>query len=94
MTSDTEYSYLGRLVVPFTAAGEIDTAALNSLVNGAYAANPSTLQAVYNTTDTAQQIIDSSATGKAVQAITGAIDSGDHRQGRHQVRLQLGLSRG
>lgn len=75
VTTDTEYSYLGRLVVPFTATGEIDTAALNSVANGAYAANQSTLQAVYKTTDTAQQIIASSSTGKAVQAITSAIDA-------------------
>ena len=75
VTTDTEYSYLGRLVVPFDAQGVIDIAALDSAVNGAYAATASTLQAVYGSTDTAQQIIDASATGKAVQAITSAIDA-------------------
>ena len=75
VTTDTEYSYLGRLVVAFTEDGEIDLASLNPATNGAYASNESTLQAVYGSTDTAQQIIDSSTTGKAVQAITSAVDA-------------------
>jgi 2',3'-cyclic-nucleotide 2'-phosphodiesterase (5'-nucleotidase family) len=75
VTTDTEYSYLGRLVVAFTEDGEIDLASLDPVTNGAYASNESTLQAVYGSTDTAQQIIDSSTTGKAVQAITSAVDA-------------------
>ncbi len=75
VTTDTEFSYLGRLQVQFDAAGVIDTTALNALTNGAYAANQSTLQTVYSTNQTAAQIIAGSTTGTAVQAITNAINT-------------------
>ena len=75
VTTDTEYTYLGRLQVEFDDAGQINTAALNEFTNGAYAANEATLQAVYASKDSAAQIIANSTTGKAVQAITSAVDA-------------------
>ncbi len=74
VTTDTEYSYLGRLQVTFDG-GTIDLSSLDPQVNGAYAANETTLQQVYGSTDTAADIIAGSATGSAVQAISSAIDA-------------------
>ncbi len=75
VTTDTEFSYLGRLQVEFDANGLLNTAALNSTINGAYAANEATLQSVYASTQTAAQIVAASTTGAKVQAIAGAIDA-------------------
>ncbi|MGE0418132.1 MAG: SdiA-regulated domain-containing protein, partial [Acetobacteraceae bacterium] len=75
VTTDTEYTYLGRLEVQFTPDGVIDTSALDPSINGAYAATEATLQAVYNTTQSASEIVAGSTTGAAVQAIAGAIDA-------------------
>ena len=75
VTTDTEFSYLGRLVVNFDANGEVIVADLDDTINGAYAANETTLQAVYNTTDSAAQIVASSTIGSKVKAITDAIDA-------------------
>jgi uncharacterized protein YjiK/2',3'-cyclic-nucleotide 2'-phosphodiesterase (5'-nucleotidase family) len=75
VTTDTEYSYLGRLVVDFNANGEIIVPNLNSNINGAYASTQSTLQAAYGSTETAKQIVASSAIGAKVEAITSAINS-------------------
>ena len=75
VTTDTEFSYLGRLQVTFDDLGHIDTGALDPNTNGAYAANEATLQAVYGTTESAATIIAGSATGTAVQSITSAIDA-------------------
>ncbi|MFM9941140.1 MAG: ExeM/NucH family extracellular endonuclease [Hyphomicrobiaceae bacterium] len=75
VTTDTEYSYLGRLVVEFNGAGELNTAKLNPAINGAYSSDAATLQAVYGTADTAATIIGSSVIGSKVQAIVTAIDT-------------------
>jgi 2',3'-cyclic-nucleotide 2'-phosphodiesterase (5'-nucleotidase family) len=75
VTTDTEYTYLGRLQVEFNAAGILNTAALDSVVNGAYASNEATLQAVYGSTQSAAEIIAGSTTGAAVQAIVDGIDA-------------------
>jgi len=75
VTTDTEFSYLGRLAVEFDANGEIIVANLNSTINGAYAANEATLQKVYGSTQTADQIVASSSIGSKVAAITTAIDN-------------------
>ena len=74
VTTDTEYSYLGRLQVEFDAAGVIRTSALNDTINGAYAANEATLQSVYGSAQTAAQIVAGSTTGSKVRAISDAIN--------------------
>ena len=73
VTTDTEYTYTSRLVVDFNAAGDIVVGSLNPAINGAYASNEATLQAVYGSTQTAAQIVASSATGTRVKAISDAI---------------------
>ncbi|MEE3715131.1 esterase-like activity of phytase family protein [Tumidithrix elongata RA019] len=75
VTTDTEYSYLGRLVVDFNANGEIILPNLNPIINGAYASTEANLQAAYGTTQTAAQIVASSAIGSNVNAITQAINN-------------------
>jgi 2',3'-cyclic-nucleotide 2'-phosphodiesterase (5'-nucleotidase family) len=75
VTTDTEFSYLGRLVVEFDGNGEIIVSKLDPVINGAYAANEATLQKVYGSTQTADQIVASSAIGSKVAAITNAIDN-------------------
>ena len=75
ITTDTEYSYLGRLVVDFDAAGNLLTDFLDPNVNGAYASTAATLQAAYGSNQSAAQIIGSSTIGKGVAEITSAIDA-------------------
>jgi 2',3'-cyclic-nucleotide 2'-phosphodiesterase (5'-nucleotidase family) len=75
VTTDTEYTYLGRLVVDFNANGEIIVPNLNPTINGAYASTQASLQAAYGTTQTAQQIVASSTIGTKVNAITSAINN-------------------
>jgi uncharacterized protein YjiK/phosphodiesterase/alkaline phosphatase D-like protein/2',3'-cyclic-nucleotide 2'-phosphodiesterase (5'-nucleotidase family) len=75
VTTDTEYSYLGRLIVDFNANGEIIVANLDPVINGAYASTEANLQAAYGTTQTAKQIVASSTIGTNVSAITNAIDN-------------------
>ena len=75
VTTDTEYSYLGRLVVNFNAAGELILANLDPVINGAYAAAESTLQAAYNTSNSAASIIASSPMATRVKGITDAIST-------------------
>jgi uncharacterized protein YjiK/2',3'-cyclic-nucleotide 2'-phosphodiesterase (5'-nucleotidase family) len=75
VTTDTEYSYLGRLVVDFDANGDIIVPSLNPNINGAYASNQATLQAAYGSTETAKQIVASSVIGTQVSAITDTINN-------------------
>jgi predicted extracellular nuclease/uncharacterized protein YjiK/2',3'-cyclic-nucleotide 2'-phosphodiesterase (5'-nucleotidase family) len=75
VTTDTEYTYLGRLVVDFDGNGNIVVPNLNPAINGAYASTVATLQTAYNTTNSASQIIASSTIGSQVQAITTAINN-------------------
>ncbi len=75
VTTDTEYSYLGRLVVDFDANGEIILPNLSTAVNGAYASNEATLQAVYGTSDSAATIIAGSPMAMQVKAITDALNT-------------------
>jgi len=75
VTTDTEYTYLGRLVVDFDENGEIILPNLNSVINGAYASTEANLQAAYGTTDSAATIIAGSIIGAKVDAITDAIQS-------------------
>lgn len=73
VTTDTEFTYLGRLVVPFDAAGVINTPELDPAINGAYAATEESLQAAYGTSDPAATIIAGSVVGSKVKAITSAL---------------------
>lgn len=75
VTTDTEYTYLGRLQVEFDSAGILNTAALNNVINGAYASSEATLQAIYGSTQSAAEIIAGSTTGAKVQAIVDGIDA-------------------
>jgi uncharacterized protein YjiK/2',3'-cyclic-nucleotide 2'-phosphodiesterase (5'-nucleotidase family) len=75
VTTDTEYTYLGRLVVDFDVNGEIIVPNLKPAINGAYASTEANLQAAYGTTQTAQQIIAGSTIGSKVNAITQAINN-------------------
>jgi uncharacterized repeat protein (TIGR01451 family) len=75
ITTDTEYSYLGRLVVDFDANGEIIVPNLNPNINGAYASTEANLQAAYGSTNTAKQIVASSTIGSQVSAITNGINN-------------------
>ncbi|OYW78120.1 MAG: hypothetical protein B7Z37_01215 [Verrucomicrobia bacterium 12-59-8] len=75
VTTDTEYSYLGRLVADFDANGELLLGNLNSTTNGAYASTETTLQSAYNTTASADSIVMGSTIGAKVKAITTAINN-------------------
>jgi phosphodiesterase/alkaline phosphatase D-like protein/2',3'-cyclic-nucleotide 2'-phosphodiesterase (5'-nucleotidase family) len=75
ITTDTEFTYLGRLVVDFDANGEIILSNLNSIINGAYAATEANLQAAYGTTQSATEIIAGSVIGTKVKAISDAINN-------------------
>ena len=70
VTTDTEYTYLGRLVVGFDSSGVLDATSLDSIVNGAYAASEPTLQSVYGTSDPASSIVAASPTGAKIKAIS------------------------
>jgi len=73
VTTDTEYTYLGRLVADFDANGELIVENLDPAINGAYASTETNLQAAYGTTDPASLIIASSPIGAKVKAIVDAI---------------------
>ncbi len=75
VTTDTEFSYLGRLVVDFDREGVLLLSRLDAVVNGAYAATEQTLQAAYGSVETAGQIVSRSSIGTKVKAIAAAIDA-------------------
>lgn len=75
VTTDTEFSYLGRLVVDFDADGVLILPNLNNVINGAYASTEANLQAAYATANSAATIIAGSTIGTAVQNITNALNS-------------------
>ena len=75
VTTDTEFTYLGRLVVEFDADGKIIVDDLDPAINGAYASTEANLQAAYNSNQNAAEIVASSSIGSTVSQITGAIDA-------------------
>ncbi len=75
VTTDTEYSYLGRLVVDFDANGELILGNLSPAINGAYAATPTAVEAAYNNGQTASQIVAASPMATKVKTITDAINT-------------------
>jgi len=74
VTTDTEFSYLGRLVVDFDANGELVLSGLDSVINGAYSADEETLRSVYGSTSSADTIVAASTIGSTVKTITTAIN--------------------
>ena len=75
VTTDTEYSYLGRLVVNFDTNGSLVLGSLDSVINGAYPSSVSALQAAYSTSNSAASIIASSPIGTKVKTIVNAINT-------------------
>ena len=75
VTSDTEYSYLGRLVVNFDSEGNVIPAALDNVLNGAYAATAETLKTVYGSGQPSEAIIAGSSIGSAVAQVTTALSN-------------------
>jgi len=47
VVTDSEYTYLGRLVVEFDGEGVIDLSSLDATINGAYASTQANLEAAY-----------------------------------------------
>ncbi len=75
VTTDTEFSYLGRLVADFDADGVLILPNLNTVINGAYASTEANLQTAYATANPASTIIAGSTIGTAVQSITNALNT-------------------
>lgn len=75
VTTDTEYTYLGRLVADFDADGTLIVPNLNPVVNGAYASTEANLQVAYATANSAASIIASSTIGSQVKTIIDAINT-------------------
>ncbi|MCX6840025.1 MAG: lamin tail domain-containing protein [Verrucomicrobia bacterium] len=75
VTTDTEYTYLGRLVADFDADGTLIVPNLNPVINGAYASTEANLQAAYATANSAASIIASSTMGSQVKTIVDAINT-------------------
>ncbi|RFC41541.1 MAG: 5'-nucleotidase, C-terminal domain, partial [Verrucomicrobia bacterium] len=74
VTTDTEFSYLGRLVVDFDSNGELILSTLDNAINGAYSSDEATLQAAYGTSSSANTIIAASTIGAQVKTITDALN--------------------
>jgi phosphodiesterase/alkaline phosphatase D-like protein/uncharacterized protein YjiK/2',3'-cyclic-nucleotide 2'-phosphodiesterase (5'-nucleotidase family) len=75
VTTDTEYTYLGRVVADFDADGTLIVPNLNPVVNGAYASTEANLQSAYATTNSAATIIAGSSIGSQVKTIVDAINT-------------------
>lgn len=73
VSTDSESTYLGRLVVDFDANGRLVTSSLNPAIDGAYASNQATLQAVYGA-DIGQAFATGSI-GQKVKTITDAVSN-------------------
>jgi 2',3'-cyclic-nucleotide 2'-phosphodiesterase (5'-nucleotidase family) len=77
VNTDNEYTYLGRLVVSFDAAGNIITDSLDAAVNGAYAATDANVAAAWGVAeaDLATTAFAAGTKGARVEAITDAVQS-------------------
>ena len=73
VNTGAEYSYLGRLQVPFSAAGVVDTTALNSQINGAYASDSAGVARVWGSVSAA--FANSNGMGARVKALCDAIQA-------------------
>lgn len=72
VSTDGEYSYLGRLVLEFDADGNIITDSIDPAVSGAYATTDEVVNTVYGTTDIGDAIA-SSDKATNVQQLTDAV---------------------
>lgn len=75
VTTDTEFSYLGRTVLDFDANGVLILPNLDTAINGAYASTEASLQAAYATANSAATIIAGSTIGSQVKAIVDGINA-------------------
>ncbi|MEB3304576.1 MAG: 5'-nucleotidase C-terminal domain-containing protein, partial [Cyanobacteriota bacterium] len=75
VNTDNEYTYLGRLVVDFTDAGEIVLGSLDTVINGAYAATDAAVAAAWNVAeaDLATTAFAAGTKGAKVAQLTGAV---------------------
>lgn len=73
VSTDGEYSYLGRLVVDFDADGNIIVDSLDPTVSGSYASTQATVEAVYG--DRIEEAFADGSKGAAVREITEAVDA-------------------
>jgi 2',3'-cyclic-nucleotide 2'-phosphodiesterase (5'-nucleotidase family)/DNA/RNA endonuclease YhcR with UshA esterase domain len=73
VNTGAEYSYLGRLQVPFSSTGVVDTNALNSQINGAYATDSAGVARVWGST--AAAFANSNGMGARVKALCDAIQA-------------------
>ena len=73
VNTGAEYSYLGRLQVPFSAAGVVDTTALNSQINGAYSSDSAGVARVWGSVSAA--FANSNGMGARVKALCDAIQA-------------------
>ena len=79
VNTDNEYTYLGRLVVEFDAAGEILVSGLPDLstINGAYAATPANVAAAWGVSEAnlASTAFADGTKGEEVQDLTDAVQA-------------------
>jgi 2',3'-cyclic-nucleotide 2'-phosphodiesterase (5'-nucleotidase family) len=73
VSTDGEYSYLGRLVVDFDANGHVVVGSIDKTISGAYSSTDATLNQVYGA-DIGQAFADGSI-GDKVKDISGAVQS-------------------
>ncbi len=73
VSTDGEYSYVGRLVVDFDSEGKVILDSIDENVSGAYATNESGLNTVYG--DDADDAFAEGSKGEQVQALTNAVES-------------------
>ena len=73
VSTDGEYSYVGRLVVDFDAQGKVILDSIDENVSGAYATNEAGLNAVYG--DDVDDAFAEGSTGEQVRALTDAVES-------------------
>jgi len=72
VSTDGNFSYVGRIVLTFDANGVIQTNALNAAVNGAYSADQAGVERLYGTGAVAEVV---STKAAAVKQVTDAIDA-------------------
>ena len=77
VNTDSEYTYLGRLVVDFDQQGRIVTSSLSNTINGAYSSTAETVAAAYNTTvDNLENTAFANGTrGDLVRDVTDAVQA-------------------
>ena len=72
VSTDGNFSYVGRLVIQFDAEGEIITSALNTAVNGAYSTDTAGVERLYGV---GTDFLAASTKATAVKQVTDAVDA-------------------